>query len=194
MSIPVSIDPLGTLGGVTLPPGYEAVESARFGVGCYTDLPYYDDGTTVLRARLEIDPWTDLNGIGSGINAISSDYFLRRPRGEYYCGRLTASRPSVDFYYGDAVLDIAFELDGIYVNGELKMLAPAGDTRLKWGLGAPSMQHVWSGGQRLYGASVWKDGVELARYVPCRNKSDETYHIYDVLGKEFLVTSKALEP
>ncbi len=193
MSIPVSIDPLGTLGEDLLPAGYEAVESARFGVGCYADLPYYDDGVTVLRARLEIDKWTDLNGIGSGITHLNSDFFLRRSSGKYYCGRMSAFNVSGDFDYGDAVLDIAFELDGIYVNGSCIWPYPASDTRVKWTLGATAKRE-WSGGQRIYAASVWKDGVELAHYVPCRNKSDETYHIYDVIGKEFVVTSEALEP
>lgn len=194
MSIPTPFNPMGALGtSPPLPPGYEAVESARFGVGCYADLPYNDDGVTLLRARLEIDKWTNLNGIGSGIKTATGDFFLRTSGGSYYCGRKQfGSSPYL--YYGNAVLDIAFELDGIYVNGERKLLAPASDTHWKWGLGAPSERKDFSGGQRLYGASVWKDGVELARYVPCRNKSDETYHIYDVLGKEFLVTNKALEP
>ena len=194
MSIPTPFNPMGSLGGVTLPPGYEAVESARFGVGCYADLPYNDDGVTLLRVRLEIDKWTDLNGIGGGLNSSNGDFFLRKSSGKYYCGRFTARSTSPEFDYGDAVLDVAFELDGIYVNGSCVWPAPAGYTNKKWGLGAPSAQHNWSGGQRLYGASVWKGGVELARYVPCRNKSDETYHIYDELGKEFLVTSQALEP
>ncbi len=196
MSIPVSIDPLGTLGANPFPPGYHAVESVYFEGNTWFDTGVVVDTTNSFRCVVEFEYQsgrTD-NIIGNEDNSLLFSVMYG-----YACRRAGVNIPSNLRIVGTTKKRYTYE--SIYTSSTAQIFikddeggveSSTWETSLSRSSGATAYLGARNGEEknitvgRLWSAEILDaSGETIAMILPCADAAGNLY-FYDVLRKTFL--------
>lgn len=189
MSIPVSIDPLGTLGAEVLPPGYTHVASVYFPLSTYCITPYNSESADEWVNDVQFGG-TKNTGIGDGSQADNA-YMLVNSATEFACRMAGVGTKRTQMSTVER-RTYTINSSGIFADDIVLLEGTRSSYSGKWKIA--SLSWLAHGDMRFFNARLIRGGAIIADYIPVMD-TEGNYSIYDKVTKEFLtVQGGTLQP